>query len=103
MAVGRWRVDVRILLACLGVLAFLLVVNVLAGTCANVDRGKMKANQIMSPWDRSAVPPVMGPSLVSTKPMPAVTPVPEPDSEHKSTAGHHHRRHWAQRTVCVDQ
>lgn len=67
MSIERWTVDRRILLACLGAVAFLLVVNIVSGTLVDRNRGKMDANEIASPWDRTAAPPAMGPSTVTAK------------------------------------
>lgn len=99
MVVGKWTVDRRILLACLAGAAFLLAVNLVSSALVNVDRGKMGANQIVSPWDKSAVPPVLKPSIVVTNPVP-VAPVAEPEPRHKRhtvASG----RHLVQRTASA--
>lgn len=105
MTIGRWRLDGKILLACLALVGFILAVNMIGRASLDADKGKLEANRIMSPWDRSAAPPVMGPSEVIVKPLPTMAPVPEPDSRHNvSTARHHHRWHRTQRqTASTDR
>ena len=48
----------------------------------DIDKGKMGANRIVSPWDKSAAPPLLRPSRVVGTPEPAETHRPRHTKHH---------------------
>ncbi len=59
-------IKLQVLLACLLAAMLFVLINWLSSHLTEGTRGKIRPNQIVSPWDRSQIPPVLGSSPVVT-------------------------------------
>lgn len=85
----------RIFLACLAGALVILVVNLLTGWLVKTESHKVSANQIVSPLDKSQIPPVLHASRVVLK---VQSPKPTVAQDTEKPARHHHVRHrWTTR------
>lgn len=85
----------RLITACLVVVLLLVAAQLLVSFRIDARRNKIQANEIVSPWDRKAVPkPLVRPSRITVKLPPAVSNHTSPDDP--AGKGRHHRR-WRTR------
>jgi hypothetical protein len=96
----KWRV----LPACLAGALLIVGVNLLAGWLVDGNAHKVAANQIVSPWDKARIPPVLRTSHVaarveSVEPRVAETPEKRHGIKHRSARRYHLRKQSSHNTT----
>lgn len=84
--------DRKALLMCAAALLLLVAGDLVIRHFGPPSGGKMQANRIISPLDKSLAPPAFVPSeSVKVKRTPRVTVIPEKKLRHGHRSSHHHR------------
>jgi len=90
----------KILPACVAGAVVIAGVNLLAEWLVDESSRKIAANQIVSPWDKKQIPPILGASNVVMVKREKIKPVLAEDSERRSVTKHRWRsHHWRRHAV----